>query len=510
MTEYVNSTTGTNQEHAAPVIRMTSSEAKRGLRKTTERRQTVAKAFPIFPNTGDEYHLTELGNAKRFVEQHGDEVRYCVTGGEWLIWTGKHWKKDENGEVMRRMEATVAAIYAEAAAYLAGIGSVNSKTERDHLATKAEALTRWAKASESARTMKNTLSLVVHQNDIPVVHDQLDAGDWLLNCRNGTVDLRTGTLREHRREELITRLVDIDYDVDAIAPKWSGFLAEIFGGDGALVEYVQRMLGYSLTGSTREQIMAVCYGTGSNGKSTLMETVQGILGAYGQQAEFQTFLVRGNDTIRNDLARMVGVRMISASEGPDGARLDEAVVKALTGGDKITARFLHKEYFEFKPKFSLWLSTNHRPSIKGTDEGIWRRIRLIPFNVTIPEERRDKTLPQQLHEERAGILTWMVQGCLNWHKNGLDTPQSVLDATGEYRAGQDDVGRWIDDCCFLASAYEATAARLYDSYTEWCDEEGLRHPITKRRFGERLTERGLSPKKGTGGVRKWVGIALRG
>jgi putative DNA primase/helicase len=273
-----------------------------------------------------------------------------------------------------------------------------------------------------------------------------------------------------------------------------------------LIRYVQKALGYALTGDTREQCLFILCGTGANGKTTLMTAVAAAVGDYSQHTPTETLLVKRNETIPNDVARLHGARLVTAAEAECNRQLAEALVKQLTGGDKITARFLHKEFFEFIPTFKFFLGVNHKPVIKGTDHAIWRRIRLIPFNVTIPTAEQDRLLPAKLEAERAGILRWMVEGCLAWQQEGLEPPGAVTNATEDYRERMDTVGAFIDECCIQDSELKTASRGLYEAYTKWSEMHG-ETPMNPSDFGARLGERGLTPYR-TKTERGWCGLGL--
>lgn len=268
-------------------------------------------------------------------------------------------------------------------------------------------------------------------------------------------------------------------------------------------------MGYSLTGHTSEQVLLLLYGIGANGKSTFLETVRALLGDYATQADFTTFLKRESDGARNDLARLVGTRFVSAVEAEAGKPLAEALVKQLTGGDTITARFLFREFFDFRPAFKLWLAANHKPTITGGDHGIWRRMRLVPFTVTIPEAERDAKLTSKLAAELPGILAWAVRGWLAWRAAGLGLPPEVQAATASYRDEMDALGPFLDEATAAVDGARITAKELYEAYEAWCAANGER-PRSQKGFAMSLRERGFEAVKGSKGVRCWSGLALGG
>jgi len=452
-------------------------------------------------DTGDEaddplvqaLQLTDLGNAHRLVAQHGHELRYVQEWG-WMVWDGRRWDLDRTGAVMRRAKATALAIAAEA------------ETAPDDKAVAK--ILAWARASQSRGRLEAMIALAMSEPGIATRTECFDTHDWLLNCRNGTLDLRSGALRPHRHEDLLTRLVDVDYDPQAQCPTWETFLDRIMAGNRGLTGYLQRAVGYALTGDTGEQAMFLLYGTGANGKSTFLEVIRTIAGDYGRQTDPTTFLARqGGDRIPNDIARLAGARFVSAIEVEEGRRLSEVLIKQVVSGDTLTARFLNREFFEFRARFKLFLAANHRPVVRGTDEGIWRRLRLIPFTVTIPKPERDRTLLSRLVQELPGILAWAVRGCLAFNQGGLADPPEVLAATESYRSEMDIVGGFIADRCVIAGHARAECGALYAAYTGWCEENG-EHAVSQRRFGQQLEERGFGRRRSAQG--KWCrsGIGL--
>lgn len=338
------------------------------------------------------------------------------------------------------------------------------------------------------------ITLAQSERGIPLLPEQLDCDPWLLNVANGTLDLRTGTRQAPRREDLLTKYTAVDHDPDARCPHWDAFLRRIMANNTNMIEFLQRAIGYALTGDCREQVLFLLYGTGANGKSTFLEVVRALLGTYAAQTDFTTFLARSSDTVRNDLARLAGARFVTAVEAEDGRRLDEALVKQLTGGDRITARFLFEEFFEFDPQFKLFLATNHKPVIWSTGHSIWRRIRLIPFTVTIPEAEQDRTLPATLRTELPGILNWALQGCLTWQRGGLGVPKEVEDATQDYRTEMDVIADFLAGSCVWEPGAKVARKVLYETYEVWSARNGER-PLSSKVFSKLLKEHGLTQTK---------------
>ncbi len=401
------------------------------------------------------HNLTDLGNAERFVADHGESVRYCYPWRRWLVWTGARWGRDEAGQVHRLAKKTVRGIYREAA----------DAEDED----RRKALANHAKRSESETKIRAMVELA--KSERPVSPDELDADPMLLNTKSGTIDLRTGELREHRRETLITKLAPVEYDPDATAPTWEAFLERVLPGE-ELRRFVRRAAGYSATGDTSEQCMFIHHGLGANGKSTFQEAVSAALGDYAMRTPTETLLVKRSGGVPNDVARLKGARFVTASETEEGRRLAESLVKDLTGQDTISARFMWAEWFDFKPTHALHLSTNHKPEIRGTDAAIWRRIRLIPWAVTIPPVEQDKKLAEKLCGELPGVLAWIVRGCSEWMREGLRAPEEVRQATQAYRAEMDVLAAFLADCCQRDEDAEESAGVLWRAWKRWCEETG--------------------------------------
>jgi putative DNA primase/helicase len=438
-------------------------------------------------------NLTDAGNAARFALQHRAWARYVYAWRTWLLWSGQCWRRDPGDGAMRMAKATAEGIYLEA-------GGARSEEERKQIA-------KWAIASESEPRLRAMLTLAQSEPGIPVTPEELDADRMLLAGQNGTVDLRTATLRPARREDLITKCVPVAFDPAATCTTFDAFLERIFAGNARVIGFLQRAIGYSLTGDTTEQCLFVLWGGGSNGKSTLLTTAVTVLGEYAMSTRPETFMVKKGDTIPNDVAQLKGARLVIAVEAEAGHRLAEGLLKNATGGDRLTARFMRAEFFTFEPTFKVFLATNHRPTVRGTDHAIWRRIKLLPFSVTIPDDQQDRHLADKLKGELPGILAWAVRGCLAWQQHGLDEPEEVRVATATYRADMDVLGGFFRDCCVLEPAARVASADLYQAYDAWCHANGER-PLSRRAFGQRLVERGFAQAR-TKDARLWQGLRLR-
>jgi P4 family phage/plasmid primase-like protien len=415
----------------------------------TERRSIVNASI----NTE---HFTDMGNGERFCRLQGRDVRFCLETQSWYVFTGEKWEEDAGSTIVKnKAKEVVRTMYREAA-------DIINDRERKELANHAL-------HSESAQATRAMIELAKSEKQLWIRSEKFDsdATDWLFNCSNGTVNLKTGDLLPHRQEDFITRCAKAAYHPGASCELWKKTVREILGGDDELYEFMHRFLGYTLTGVTGEQCFLLCHGNGNNGKSTLLETIAKVLGDYAQMATFDTFLAKDKSGIPNDIARMVGKRLVVAKETDEGKRLSEALIKSLTGGDTISARFLHKEYFDFKPKAKIILAANHMPEIRGTDRGMWRRIRRVPFNVSF---ELDATLPERLLEESEGILAWLIEGCLLWLRDGLRNAQAISDATEQYREDMETpFDGFVRDKCILGAG-NTKAQELYDAYQIWCEK----------------------------------------
>lgn len=437
------------------------------------------------------YNCTDCGNAKRLVARYGNVIRYCYAWKKWIVWNGKVWTVDNDGQILRLAKDTVKHVYLESPQF-------SDENRRKSIAM-------WAVQSESEHRIKAMVSLAHSEPGIPIAPDQFDVNPYLLNCPNGTLDLKTGELRPHNANDSISKILPFEYYQEARCEEWLKFLERIMGGNYDLIRFLQRSVGYCLTGDTSEQCLFLLHGAGANGKSTFITILNLLLGDYAQTANFETFLVKSQERVNNDIARMQGKRLISAIEAEGERRLSEVLVKQLTGGDVVTARFLYGEFFEFQPQFKIVLACNHKPIIKGTDHAIWRRIKLIPFSITIPENERDKKLIEKLKAELPGILAWAVKGCLEWQREGLCEPEEVKRATNGYQTEMDVLQAFIADCCVVNQDIKAKSCILYAAYKKWC-EENNESVLPNAQFGRRLGEKGFTSQKSNGNWWKGIGV----
>ena len=442
----------------------------------------------------ERFRLTDMGNSQRLAKLHGNDLRYCWPWGKWLVWDGRRWKMDDTGTIAARAKATVRSIYTEA-----------SRAEDD---AERKTIAGWARQSEKRERISAMVDLARSEPGIPVLPAELDRDPWLLNCANGTLDLRTAKLREHSQADYLTKLCPTPFDPTATPPRWTAFQDRIFAGDVDLIRFIKRLAGYCLTGSVRDHVLPVLWGVGSNGKSTFIGGVMDTMGPdFAMKAPRDMLMIRRGEHHPTELTDLHGKRLVAATETAEGQRLDEALVKDLTGSDPIRGRRMYENFWEFRPTHKLILATNHRPEIRDTTHSTWRRVKLIPFTVVIPDREQDHDLPEKLRAEAPGILAWAVDGCLEWQADGLAEAQAVKVATSEYRSEQDMIGAFIDECCQTGPHLRERAGTLYGCYRDWCKQNGERE-VNQTRFGKALTEKGYDREKVS--VTWYKGIALLG
>jgi len=421
--------------------------------------------------------------ALAFTYRHASELKYVATWGHWLQWDGARW----------RFEETLAAYdLARIIAREAAQACNNSKARKDIASAKTVAAIERLARADRRHAMRV---------------DIWDADPWLLNTPGGIVDLRTGKAGPSDPTKYITKITAVAPGGDC--PSWLAFLDQIMAGDKELIAYLQRVFGYSLTGSTSEHALFFCYGTGANGKGVLIGAVAGIMQDYATTAPMETFTATNTDRHPTDLAGLRGARLVSSQETEEGRRWAEAKIKALTGGDRISARFMRQDFFEYNPQFKLLIAGNHKPGLRGVDEAIRRRLNLIPFTVTIPAAARDRQLPEKLQAEWPGILQWGIDGCLEWQRVGLAPPASVRQATDEYLAEEDALGLWIEERCAQDPAYAELKSELFADWRQWAETAG-EYVGSQKRFTQALMDRGFKPdRRGAASNRIFRGLALK-
>jgi putative DNA primase/helicase len=443
------------------------------------------------------YHFTDLGNAERLIDRHGANLRYCFSRNMWLFWNGKYWEWVDDGRVIGLAAETIRNLYRLAA-------DIEDKDLRN-------ALIDHARRSESEGKISAMVKLAQALPGIAISIKELDTSEYLLNFCNGTVDLRTGKLSKHSPGEYITSFIPVDYEQKATSELLQRFLGDIFQGHDKLRVFVQRGLGYSCTGSQNEQVVFFPYSLGGSGKSTLLGAVRDSLGNdYACEIEPPVFMVKVHEQggPNEGIAKLYRKRLAISTEIEDGQRLSVSLIKRMTGGERLHHEMKWEHGFEFQPTHKLWMSGNHRPVITDTTLSIWRRVKLINFPVTIPEDKRDRRLRDKLRspENQRAILAWLVQGAVEWFQQGLGEPAEVIEATNAYRADQDIVGNFLDECCEFDPVQAVLQADLYKVFSRWCIEAG-NSILTKGKLRERIIEKGtVTVARAHGNAASWKGI----
>ncbi|MGF9978701.1 phage/plasmid primase, P4 family [Viridibacillus arvi] len=432
------------------------------------------------------FRLNELGNAERIAHEYGHVIRYVGDMG-WMMWDGKRWKFDNKKQIER----------------------IANKVLRELEKSEDEFERKWARSCGKRNIRMNSIKDLMPL--VPAEREEFDRHKFLFNVENGTINLKDGKLQQHDRELKLTKISNVAFDEKAECPTWLKFLDQIFKGDKELIEYMQCLVGYSLTGDISEQSMYFLVGGGSNGKSTYVNAVKSLLGDYGLQTKSDTFIKKKDTGANNDIARLANARFVSAVESEEGEKLQESLVKTITGGEPILARFLRQEFFEFLPEFKVFFTTNHKPIIGGVDDGIWRRVKIIPFTLSLKPHERDKKLEEKLSLEMPGILNWAIEGCLKWQKSGLKEPRVVVDATGNYKEDMDILAPFLNEVCYIDEpkneSIKIEAKELYNVYDSWCYKSGER-ALGNRSFYRMLETKGFGKAKGAGNKTFLTGITL--
>ena len=491
----------------------TAAKAK-GTGTTQQRLRTQIQAGGITLPTVSP--CTHLANAHRIRQYYQGRIWYALGIG-WVLWTGQFWRPDPTSEgalAIGFIDELSRKIAAEASTITELAMREPDSDRRKGLMQQADIVLQWAIQSENERVIAAGLKLSKHA--LLLEHGQLNADLWLLNVQNGTLDLRTGTLRPHQPADLITHLAPVTYNPTAPCPTFERFILEVFSGDNEMVAFIQRAVGWSLTGVVEERALFFLFGEkGKNGKSTLIETLMNLLGTcgetsfgYARKVTADTFMKsRNHDDNQRKAATLAGPRFICTSEVSEEQRLNEQLIKDITGGDTLEARKLYQEAFTFKPQFKAWMYGNHKPEIRGTDDAIWSRVKLIPFEVSFAG-REDTKLPTKLKEELPGILNWALRGCLDWQRQGLNPPTKVKVATQTYREEMDMFGPFIRECCVVSPDASVWAKELRVAYQSWCADNGVKEE-SQHKLGRYLTSKGLRADMAGGGRVRRIGIGLR-
>ena len=442
------------------------------------------------------YTFDDTGNAERFYDTFGESVRYNYTAKSWMYYDGRRWCEDATGAVKRMTDEIVEEMRHGLETYLETAPPDMDREESE------KSYRRHVKASRSSKGKIAMLKEAEHR--VPIMPAGLDKHTSLLNVTNGIINLRTGELLPHDRKYLLSKICYTEYTDKIDYPLWEKFLSEIFDGDHDLIRYVQKAIGYSLTGSVQEQCAFFLYGTGRNGKSTFLDVIGEIMGDYAVNIQPETIMVKqANGGPTSDIARLKGARFVTTSETAEGARINEGLLKQITGDGKVTASKKYENEFEFAPELKLWMGTNHKPIIRGTDLGIWRRLRLIPFTVQIPENKVDKRLKHKLRQEMPGILKWAVDGCLLWQREGLKAPAAVEAASKEYKGEMDVLAAFLDEC--TEQGGEVNSGDLFRAYAAWA-KDSTEYEMRAPTFGREMAKR-FEKRRSNGTI--YVGVSLR-
>lgn len=443
------------------------------------------------------YPYDDTGNADRFTDIFKDRVLYSYTNKGWYIYDGKRWLFDTLGRINDYFEQSIEVMKKQG--MTTNIPMLENETSEDYQKRLKAIRTAYEKHLTYSRSNRGTVAGVkqsMHKNSVDI--SEFDGNDMLINLENSVYDMVSGINIPHDATLKFTKKANVSYDESKKCPRWEQFLREIFNDDKDLIKWIQKALGYSLTGKTSEQVMFILNGNGRNGKSVFLDVVSHIFGDYRTNIQPDSLMVKNSQGANSDIARLKGARFVTTIESNDGMRFNEGLVKQLTGGDTVTARFLHANEFEFTPKFKVWMATNHRPIIRGTDKGIWRRIRLIPFEREFTEEEVDLDLTSKLLAENDGILQWMLKGLEMWQKERLGMCEKILMANKEYRQEMDVVSTFIEECVNNSLGKEVKASELYQHYKNYCLQNGF-FVLTSTKFGRELDNKGyIKTHKRTG------------
>ena len=452
------------------------------------------KTKKIMPRSWD-----DQGRGLRMRDQFATVLKFNAVDKKWFFFNGSYWQEDIGNQRVELAAERVANSIKKEKPEL----SFSTKTDKD------KAMNEWYRFQKDSRSHMAKMHMIDEFKKYVIVkHGEFDKENMLLNTESGYVDLSNGELHDHDIDKKFSHQTLAEYSDNVDAPLWEKFLNQIFNSDEELIHYVQKAIGYSFTGSVDEQCLFILNGRGRNGKSVFSNVVSDVAGNYAKQMNVQTIVAKKNQSgsANSDIARLEGARIVTSSELNEGDRFDESLVKQLTGGDKILARFLYGSEFEYKPKFKIWMATNHLPIIRGTDDGIWRRIKIIPFNIQISKEKVDKKLEYKLKAEYTGILNWIVQGAIMWQQEGLEDPEAVTKVIETYRAEMDPLDAFLEECCTTGQNYSIKAREMYDAYHEWA-KESEEYKMSLNKFGREMSKKLLRVKRRDGWY--YVGLKLK-
>lgn len=433
------------------------------------------------------YSYDDTGNAERYLDIFGTLTKYSYVNRCWYFYNGKNWEEDNIGAIRKWVDQSIEIFKKEPVQIPEG---ASDKEKESYIAAKEKHLKR-SRNNSGKEAMTREL-----KHNVAVLPEEFDSDDMLFNAQNGYLDLSTGILHEHDINKMFSRISAAEYTEKIDCPRWDLFLRQIFNDNKNLIHYIQKAVGYSMTASIKEQTMFILYGNGRNGKSVFLDIISEIMGSYAMGMQASSLMVKqgSNSGHNEDIARLNGARLVTSSEPNEGVRMDEGLIKQLTGGDKVSASFKGGHMFDYDPLFKIWLATNHKPIIRGNDDGIWRRLPLIPFTVQIPIDKVDKNLKDKLMRELPGIFNWAVEGCLMWQREGLNPPEEIQKATMEYRQEMDVIGAFIDECCEKGPTLSIGATDLYKAYRKWA-REANEHEFSQTTFGKKMADKFEKEKK---------------
>ena len=422
----------------------------------------------------------DMGMAQRFLDQLPHSFLYSMTDKMWYAYNGSYWEQDNQGLIEKAADEVINNLKNEPLV-------IQDDADKDKV---QNAWQKFIKGERSRSSKVNMINEIKHL--VPVLHSQWDKEKMMLNTPSGYIDLTNGTLHDHDYKKMFTQETGVDYTEKVDCPLWIEFLNQTFQNDQELIHFIQKIVGYSLTGSNAEQVMFILFGNGRNGKSVLLNIIKYISGSYAKTMNATTIMQKHNNSGQgptSDIARLEGARLVVSSEANEGDRIDESLIKQMTGGDTLVARYSYGRDFEFDPVFKLWMATNHMPKIYGTDEGIWRRLIIIPFTHTVKKENIDKNLEDKLKAESMGILKWAIDGAMMWQREGLNPPEVIKQASQDYREEMDVIEAFISECCVIGNDYKIKASELFDAYKKWADETNNWEGMSNTKFGMEISKR---------------------